>query len=290
MKNKKYQTPNALLSSLSKRLKEKAKSEGTDIQRLRRSVAFDRLLIRLFSKNPNLWVLKGGYAMELRISNPRATKDIDLALIDLTLTSKDSELQNKMILKELRSLASVDLGDFFIFQIEDPTLDLDGPPYGGARFPIIALVDGHAFAKFHLDVGVGDALIEPLDIIVGEDWLGFAGLHTKGTPTLSIEQHFAEKIHAYTLPREDRLNSRVKDLIDLILLIRMEKITSSKLKEAIKQTFDRRQSHEMPENLEAPPSQWLVPFANMAKECELNLNLEEAFNELHKFIKMNKVI
>ena len=79
MKNKIYQTPSALLSSLSERLKQKAKSEGIDIQRLRRSVAFDRLLIRLFSKNPSPWVLKGGYAMELRVSNPRATKDIDLA-------------------------------------------------------------------------------------------------------------------------------------------------------------------------------------------------------------------
>ena len=108
MKNKKYQTPSGLLSSLSERLKQKAKSEGTDIQRLRRNVAFDRLLIRLFSKNPSSWVLKGGYAMELRVSNPRATKDIDLALKDLTLTSKNSEVQNKMILKELRSLASVD--------------------------------------------------------------------------------------------------------------------------------------------------------------------------------------
>jgi len=131
MANKKYETPSALLTSLSSRLKQKAKTDGIDIQRLRRNVAFDRLLIRLFSKEPCPWILKGGYAMELRVSNPRATKDIDLALKDMALTSKDPKIQNTMILKELRSLASIDSGDFFIFQIEDPTMDLDGPPYKG---------------------------------------------------------------------------------------------------------------------------------------------------------------
>jgi len=285
MANRKYETPSALLTSLSSRLKQKAKTDGIDIQRLRRNVAFDRLLIRLFSKEPCPWILKGGYAMELRVVNPRATKDIDLALKDMALTSKDPKVQNTMILKELRSLASIDSGDFFIFQIEDPTMDLDGPPYGGARFPIVAQVDGRTFARFHLDVGVGDALIEPLEVIVGDDWLGFAGLHTKGIPALSIEQHFAEKIHAYTLPREGRFNSRVKDLVDLILLIRMEKLNPSNLKEAIEKTFDKRATHKMPDVLEAPPKEWLVPFATMAKGCELDVSLDDAFKEVGKYIE-----
>ena len=285
MEYKKYQTPAALLSSLSERIKQKAKSDGLDIQRLRRQVAFDRLLIRLFSKDPSPWVLKGGYAMELRVSHPRATKDIDLALRDQALIAKNSETQNVMILKELRSLALSDLGDFFIFQIENPVMDIIATPHGGARFPVIAQMDGRIFARFHLDVGVGDALIEPLEIILGEDWLGFAGLHTKGIPALSIEQHFAEKIHAYTMPREGRFNSRVKDLIDLILLIRIRKLDNSKLKGAIKEVFNRRKIHQMPESLTPPPVEWNFPFQNMAKECAIDLNLDEAFKELSKFIK-----
>jgi hypothetical protein len=35
---------------------------------------------------------------------------------------------------------------------------------------------------------------------------------------IAREQQFAEKIHAYTLPR-NAANSRVKDLVDLALLI-----------------------------------------------------------------------
>lgn len=220
MKDKKYQTAGDLLAALSDRLKQKSKKEGLDIQRLRRQVAFDRLLLRLFSKTPSPWVLKGGYAMELRMKNPRATKDIDLTVKDKKLFSNDLTTQNSMILRTLRSFADIDLKDFFIFQIEDSIMELEGPVYGGARFPVTAKVDGRLFVRFHLDVGFDNILLEPLESIKGEDWLGFAKLHTKSIPTLSIEQHFAEKIHAYTLPRKGQLNSRVKDLIESFKFLR----------------------------------------------------------------------
>jgi hypothetical protein len=47
---------------------------------MRRKVAFDRLLCRLFANPDAPWLLKGGYAMELRIESARTTRDIDLAV------------------------------------------------------------------------------------------------------------------------------------------------------------------------------------------------------------------
>lgn len=266
--------------ALSKRLKDKSKHERIDIQRLRRQVAFDRLLARLFYIEPSPWVLKGGYAMELRVSHPRATKDIDLAVKTGFFEFPSSESQNTTILRELRTRGSKDLNDFFIFQISDPIMDLEAAPYGGARFLVEALVDGRIFAKFHLDIGVGDDLIEPVDIVIGEDWLGFAGFHTKGVPALSMNQQFAEKLHAYTLPRGERGNSRVKDLIDMILLLRSEKLNKEKVVEAIERTFSRRATHEIPRKLPSPPREWKEPFSKLANDCELTVNLEDAFKEL----------
>jgi hypothetical protein len=72
----------------------RARAETTDLQRLRRQVAFDRFLARMFSKGPKAaypWLLKGGYAMELRMHAARTTKDIDLTLHDGTRLSKDTE-------------------------------------------------------------------------------------------------------------------------------------------------------------------------------------------------------
>ena len=290
MKDKKYQTAGALLAALSDRLKQKSKKEGLDIQRLRRQVAFDRLLLRLFSKTPSPWVLKGGYAMELRMKNPRATKDIDLTVKDKKLFSNDLTVQNSMILRALRSFAAIDLKDFFIFQIEDSIMELEGPVYGGARFPVTAKVDGRLFVRFHLDVGFDNILLEPLENIKGEDLLGFAKLHTKSIPTLSIEQHFAEKIHAYTLPRKGQLNSRVKDLIDMVLLVRTKRIKTKKLKEAINRIFEHRGSHKMPDKLKAPPIEWEMPFSVLAKDCLLSITLENAFKEIISFLKENKIL
>src|SRR5450631_3055474 len=81
---KKYAIAAAFRRGLEDRLQDIARKESVDLQRLRRQVAFDRLLARLFqAAQPRAlpWVLKGGYAMELRIKTARTTKDIDLTML-----------------------------------------------------------------------------------------------------------------------------------------------------------------------------------------------------------------
>ena len=80
---RKYVSAAAFRVALEVRLKKLAKEEGVDLQRVRRQVAFDRLLCRLFALPDAPWVLKGGYAMELRVKTARTTRDIDLALKQL---------------------------------------------------------------------------------------------------------------------------------------------------------------------------------------------------------------
>jgi hypothetical protein len=60
-----YATAGAFRRALEERLKRTAQADQIDINRLRRQVAFDRLLARLFRENSAPWVLKGGYALEL---------------------------------------------------------------------------------------------------------------------------------------------------------------------------------------------------------------------------------
>jgi hypothetical protein len=77
---KHYASAAAFRVALESRLKTMAQEEGFDLQRLRRQAAFDRLLCRLFAKPDAPWLLKGGYAMELRLKTARTTRDIDLAM------------------------------------------------------------------------------------------------------------------------------------------------------------------------------------------------------------------
>jgi hypothetical protein len=32
-------------------------------------------------------------------------------------------------------------------------------------------MDGREFARFHVDVGIGDEVREPVDVVEGRDWL-----------------------------------------------------------------------------------------------------------------------
>lgn len=186
------------------RLKRLAQEENIDLQRVRRQAAFDRLLSRLFSKPESPWLLKGGYAMELRLKTARATRDMDLALKQLPTPTRDWDANASTVLEALREVGQLDLEDFFTFVFGNAIHDLDTAPYGGVRFPVDARLAGRSFVKFHLDVGTWDVLREPYEFLSGRDWLGFAGIASTVCRAVSPEEQFAEKLYAYTLPQGSR--------------------------------------------------------------------------------------
>jgi hypothetical protein len=284
---KQYKTAGAFRTALETRLQTRAQEERTDLQRLRRQVAFDRFLARQFPKGSTgtyPWVLKGGYAMELRIRSARTTKDIDLALHDGTRLAKDTEERRRQVRAMVQDSAAIELNDYFEFLVGEGREDLDGAPEGGSRYPVDARMDGRGFALFHVDVGIGDEVLEPVDVVEGRDWLGFGGIAPPSFPVISREQQFAEKVHAYTLPRGDRVNSRTKDLIDMLLLIRQGKIDNPRLAAAMKATFAKRATHPMPRRVEPPPAEWEPVFQALAQECDLDVRLSAGFETVQGFV------
>ena len=222
--------------------------------------------------------------MELRIQFARATKDLDLTLHDGTRLSKDPKERGEEVRAMLQEAVRVRLDDFFEFLVGEAREDLDGAPEGGSRYPIQAQMDGRDFARFPVDVGIGDEVIEPLDVVTGKDWLGFGGIAAPSFPIISAEQQFAEKLHAYTLPRGERTNTRTKDLIDMMLLIRGGKLEQEKAVAAIRATFKRRATHEMPHTIDSPPADWTPVFDALARECGLDMNMKVGFELAREFI------
>jgi Nucleotidyl transferase AbiEii toxin, Type IV TA system len=176
---KQYKTAGAFRTALEIRLQTRARVGRTDLQRLRRQVAFDRFLARLFPKGPKgtyPWILKGGYAMELRIRSARTTKDIDLTLHDGTQLAKNPDEQGKQVRVMLQDAAAIQLNDHFEFLVGEAREELDGAPEGGSRYPVEGRIDGRVFARFHVAIGIGDEVMEPVDVVEGRDWLGFGGI------------------------------------------------------------------------------------------------------------------
>lgn len=276
-----YATAGAFRKALEERLKSISQAERTDINRLRRQVSFDRLLARLFREESVPWVLKGGYALELRFRSARSTIDIDLTLQRVVGTVEGSD-PNQAIREMLQGMAANSLDDWFEYTIGPPVMDLTAAPYGGARFSVETRMDGRIFARFHLDAGVGDVVIQPLDTAECHDWLGFAGIEKPRVQMISREQQFAEKIHAYTLPRNTP-NSRVKDLVDMALLIASNQLDRQRILNALHLTFNRRGTHALQTSLNEQPPEWQTPFQALAEECGLRTDIAVVFDNVRRF-------
>lgn len=279
---KQYQTATAFRRALEDRLKNISAVEAIPLERLRRRISFDRLLARLFDRNKRpIWLLKGGYALELRFQNiARATKDIDFSIP--TMKEPTKEKIHELLQVEVKK----DMGDWFEFLIGAPMADLDQAVCGGWRYPVTARLDNRRFSEFHLDVGVGDALISEPEWQKGPELLSFAGIEPVTVALLPRDQQFAEKVHSYTYPREIREFSRTKDLVDIVLLIDHGLPEKQQVVKAIQATFSRRESHDVPQELQIPPAIIASTYNVMAIECGVSKKtMDEAYQYIGSYWK-----
>lgn len=269
-----FKQPSDFRRSLENRLHRISIEQNRDLERLRRQVAFDRLLARICHPTDPTFILKGGYAMELRMATARATKDIDL-----TCSLNSLLLNEEMILEEIRSRARANLEDYFSYEIGIACQDLDGPPYGGQRYPVTSFLNGRIFVRFRLDVGI-DVLADEIEMIQATDWLSSCGINAPVIPMVSVEQQLAEKIHAYSRPRSQCENTRVKDLIDFLLIIRYREISFDRLSKSLNKIFRVHNTHPLPVDLNSPPVAWEYSFSSLANECGIDDSLEQAYQKL----------
>lgn len=280
MTARKYASAAAFRTALESRLNLMSIKEGQDIMRLRRQFVFDRFLCRVFHGGKDPIMLKGGYAMELRIRGARTTRDIDLCM----KKGRGGPPSPEALLSFFQEKALLDLGDFVVFDVAPPDRELANAPYGGFRFPVRADMAGREFTGFSIDVAIGDVWLDDRDLLKGRDWLGFAGISAEDLPVVTIEQQLAEKLHSYTLPRQ-RPNSRVKDLVDIVLLLDHFKVDRKRMGEALALTFRLRKTHPAPDSLSRPPEEWERRFASLAQECGMNPDLASAHAKAESFWK-----
>jgi hypothetical protein len=88
-------------------------------------------------------------------------------------------------------------------------------------------------------------------------------------PCYPITQQLAEKVHAYTRPHITGESSRVKDLVDILLLAGLQPLLGLTLRLALQATFEARDTHPLPPALASPPASWAQPLRRMAEETDL---------------------
>jgi hypothetical protein len=270
-----YQSGAAFRRALEERLRSKSLNDGVPLFRLRKMVAFDRFLARLVKSQPERWLLKGGFSIQLQIiDKARTTKDLDILILSKT----------QDILTMLRQACEADLGDWFTFEVslpEDQAID----NFGGSRYHIRSLLDSRVFEAFHIDVGIGDPVLDEAQRLTAPALLEFAEIQPAIIPCYPITQQIAEKIHAYTRPHRSGESSRVKDFVDILLLAKIGTIDSIRLSKAIQATFNARNTHPLPLEMPDPPLEWQKPYQKMAAEVDVVFRtLDSANQAIKKFI------
>ena len=256
-----YEDATAFRQALEQRLKDRADGDGARLVRDRKRVVFDRLLARLLAVANRRWLLKGGFALDLRLtSRSRSTKDIDI----------EWRAGEEELLDALLDAASHDAGDFFAFAIERAGLPEDR--LGGShRFRVSASLAGRPFETFLLDVGFRADVGLTTETLRTEDLLSFAGIEPVEVDAVPLELQVAEKLHAYTRTYEGgRTSTRPKDLIDLALISELSQLDAATLCREINTIFALRDTHLAPKALPSPPTKWATPFRRLAKEVGLS--------------------
>ncbi|MDB5289789.1 MAG: nucleotidyl transferase AbiEii/AbiGii toxin family protein, partial [Phycisphaerales bacterium] len=158
-------------------------------------------------------------------------------------------------------------------------------PLGGARFPCEVTLAGRHYGRFHIDLGFGDVMTGEPERLTGEPLLEFAGIAPAVALAIPKAQQFAEKVHAYTFPWKDRINTRTKDLVDLVLLIERGGLPdAADLRRSLAATFRRRNTHSLPTDFPPPPESWATDYAAMASEAQLHsITLADGFPRVRDF-------
>ncbi len=281
---KTYANAAAFRQALETRLRTVAQQRGVQIQGLRLKVAIERLLARLFYDENPPWILKGGYAMELRFRpKARTTRDVDLTLSE-AVTPEAVASKLVAVHEALVMATKHDLGDYFEFVIPPARSELTAALGGGGVFSIVSKVAGRDFARFHIDIGFGDIVLGEPECLPGDDLMAFAGIAPAYAYAIPRAQQFAEKIHAYTFQWTGRENTRSRDLVDMVLLIERGDLDREETRRAIIATFKHRKRQPLPGKLELPPDAWRDEFPPMAHEAGLSVeDIDEAFTALSEF-------
>lgn len=237
-----------------------AKGSGLPARRIHLVVAIDRFLARLASAAPPAsWVVKGGYANQLRRpGEARFTEDLDLRI--------DADIDEAPFL--MATGFAADLGDDFGFEAQSPAVELRGPPGGGLRFVVVTRLAGLPVVTFKADVSSEDVVVGNFETYVSDPVIARLGLQTSRFPVYPVAQHVAEKLHALTLPREAE-NTRARDLVDLAWFSRHFTFKSNDLEDACRATFAHRNTHAWPPTVPKPPAEWKKPYQRWRDELQI---------------------
>ena len=261
-----YPSPAAFRAAVGSRLRAHARRVGVPVQVVRRQAALERLMARLGTVAPGQWALKGGLALDTRLpGHARASMDMDIDHVEGATAARG----------DLLRAAAEDLHDHFAFAIAGTEEVLEGGRRLGLRYRFEAAVAGVAFEALQVDVTIQAPDVWEVEPAQRPGLLADVGLGPIQVMLVPLERQVAEKLHAYTR-RYNGESTRVRDLVDLVIICLFEPVKARRLRDEITRTFTRRGTHALPEELPTPPKDWAKAYSREAQAVVIPPALADA--------------
>lgn len=245
------------------------------VAEIRRQFAYGRLLARVFTHEPDKWVVKGAAGLLARMPG-RARHSID---VDLYFAGRF-----EAALGALREAVDVDLGDYFTFDIDR------GPPLtgsaAGGQLSVTTYLGDKEFERFKIDVVVTHTMTSEPEDVPSIDPVDVPGLRNvtnyRGHP---MADQIADK-HAATMARYAGLPStRYRDLVDLVLIALTQSVEANPLHVALVSEH-RRRGTDLSVPLSLPSEDWREGYRKIAApvpDFEI-LDAEEAVSIVRRLV------
>lgn len=259
MSEKFYETP----AAFDRALKDLAKNSAWDTGALYRQALRDRFLCRVFYGGNANFVLKGGSGLLARVSNARATRDVDFA--------SQVRVDSQTALEEMKRIASIDLDDWCNFRLLTSTETLDDNGYSRLlKLKFATLVGDIEKDPILIDLSLDCSSTLPPEKISPANRINIKGVTTCDYLVYSLPDQMADKFCAITEIYQGCQSSRMKDLFDVVTYLTNESFKFGEVKDAILNECSARKM-KVPSSFTSP-SLWKDRFPDFAKRNGLDSN------------------
>jgi nucleotidyltransferase AbiEii toxin of type IV toxin-antitoxin system len=235
-----YRTPAALERALTERIVQRF--PRNEIQFRRNEIAYRRLVARMYAADPDRWVIKGGFAMILRLDPNRTSNDIDVVYL-----ARAGE--HAVALEALERAVGVDLDDFFSFEILRVGEETEDR---ARRVSLLCRLGVREFVRFRVDLALPQPHV-PVERIEAPPLTGVDAVDEL-PPLLALAwpQQIADKVCAIFERHGDGYSSRARDLADLGMIAQqIDGLDGDELVDALRTEEALRRERSLPDGLPA---------------------------------------